>query len=369
MREAQPRPLPWRLVVLVATGLGVFSAFLSYTFMMMGKERSLFHAVYLNFTYWYAWALLTPAVVALAHRVRVERDSWRRAVAVHVPAALGFTLLHIALAVSARWSMGIMAPGATWLGLIQRTFTTNVDWEMMTYWAIVGVTHAVDYHREAQARALRTSRLETQLVRAQLQTLQRQLHPHFLFNTLNAIATLMHTDVEAADRMVARLSDLLRLSLEKVGVQEIPLKEELEFLEKYVDIERTRFRDRLTIQFDIEPEVIDAVVPSLILQPLVENAIVHGIGPIGRQGVVTVAARREGGMLWMEVRDNGAGLAPDALAFSGKRVGLANTRTRLEHLYGPKHRFEFHREGSQGLSVRVVIPFRVTVVRLPEEVA
>ena len=151
--------------------------------------------------------------------------------------------------------------------------------------------------RRRRARSA-PAQLETRLVEAQLQSLQRQLQPHFLFNTLNTISALMHRDVEAADMMIARLSDLLRISLQMVGVQEISLKEELDFLSKYLEIEQTRFRDRLTVVFDVQPDTLDALVPNLMLQPLVENAIKHGIGPRPSPGTIAIRARRRGASVW-----------------------------------------------------------------------
>ena len=196
-------------------------------------------------------------------------------------------------------------------------FFLNFDWEMMTYWTIVGISHALRYHYEAQDRALRASRLETRLMEAQLQTLQRQLQPHFLFNTLNTIAALMHRDVEAADAMLARLGDLLRLSFETLGVQEVALEQELDFLRQYVAIEQARFRERLTVSFDIDDDALECLVPNLLLQPLVENAIRHGIGPRVGPGHVLVRAARSGSVLELEVRDDGVGRAAGAVAGPG----------------------------------------------------
>jgi two-component system, LytTR family, sensor kinase len=147
----------------------------------------------------------------------------------------------------------------------------------MTYWAIIGLHFAVVYARQARDRTIRAAQLETRLAEAQLQALQRQLHPHFLFNTLNAISALMHRDVEAADAMLAKLSDLLRMALDQPGVQEVPLKDELDFLETYLEIEQARFGSRLSVRFDIDPETLDAYVPNLLLQPLVENSIRHAV--------------------------------------------------------------------------------------------
>jgi LytS/YehU family sensor histidine kinase len=228
----------------------------------------------------------------------------------------------------------------------------------MTYCAIVGLSHGVDYYRESRTREKRAAQLETKLVEAQLKTLQGQLHPHFLFNTLHAISALIHRDADDADRMISRLSDLLRLTLEHEGTQEVSLKEELEFLQKYLEIEQIRFQDRLTVKFSVQPEVLDARVPTLILQPVVENAIRHGIGPLTGGGLVEVSARADGPMLWMQVRDTGAGLSEDALTALQKGIGLSNTRARLECLYGSRQRFEFS-NAQGGLTVRIVIPLRV----------
>src|SRR5918992_5949178 len=196
---------------------------------------------------------------------------------------------------------------------VQRSAFLYLDWEMMTYWAMVGLSHALLYYRESRARAVRSAQLETRLVEAQMKTLQQQLHPHFLFNTLHAISSLMHKDVDAADRMLIQLSDLLRLTLEHLAQQEVPLDAELEALSKYLSIEQTRFADRLIVRFDVNPETLDCLVPSLLLQPLVENAIKYGVARKSGPGHVDIRARRDGDKLVLEVRDDGAGLTEDAL--------------------------------------------------------
>ena len=182
------------------------------------------------------------------------------------------------------------------------------------------------------------------------------MQPHFLFNTLNTISALMHRDVDAADAMIARLSDLLRMSLQRVGVQEVPLKEELDFLSKYLEIEQTRFRDRLTVVFDVQADTLHALVPNLLLQPLVENAIKHGIGPRPTPGQIAVRARINGAMLELDVQDNGVGLSAARLTDFNRGVGLSNTRSRLDHLYGSLHRFEFRQPAEGGLLVCIAIP-------------
>src|SRR4030095_3036394 len=201
---------------------------------------------------------------------------------------------------------------------------------MMAYWAILGAFHSVTYYNEFQDRALKASRLETQLAEAQLQALQRQLHPHFLFNTLNAISALMHRDVEAADQMLAKLSDLLRMALDQRGGQEVPLKDELEFLQKYLEIEEARLGDLLSVTCVSAPETLDAQVPNLLLQPLVENSIRHAVAVRIEPGRIEIRARQLGETLELVVSDNGPGMPPSRLTSPGKGVGLANTRSRLD---------------------------------------
>ena len=187
-----------------------------------------------------------------------------------------------------------------------------------------------------------------------------QLHPHFLFNALHTISELIHRDPHAADRMVARLGDLLRLALEREAAQEVPLRQELEFLQKYLEIERTRFHDRLTVEVNVEPQVLDARVPSMILQPLVENAIKHGVTPRPEAGRVEVSAERDGRVLRIAVRDDGVGL-PEGWQSGGLRegIGLRNTRRRLEQLYDGQQRFELRNRAGGGVEALLAIPFRI----------
>jgi LytS/YehU family sensor histidine kinase len=254
------------------------------------------------------------------------------------------------------WPQLRRMPFDSWAAFAQSHYLDNLDWALMTYAAIVGLSYALGYYQESRARAVKTANLEARLAEARLKTLEAELHPHFLFNTLHAISTLLHTDPEAADRMISRLSDLLRLTFDRSGAAEIPLKEELEYLQKYLQIEQIRFQDRLSMKFDIDPETLDIEVPRLILQPLVENAIKHGISPRSGAGLVQVSAKREDQTIWIEVRDNGVGLSSNALARFNSGVGLSNTRARLDCLYGQAHRLEF--TDREGLSVRMVIPAR-----------
>jgi two-component system, LytTR family, sensor kinase len=362
-----PRLTQTRVILGIATLLSLYSAFQAFQYVAFFAQQptSIWILLTLNAGYWYSWALLAPVVIWLSQRFPIDRDTWRRSLPLHLVAIFGVTIAHILLSESVR--AGLVASG--WMGAewgqkysywngVKSYYFRNFDWEMMTYWAIVGGYYAFSYSREAQDRTLRTSQLEARLAEAQLQALQRQLHPHFLFNTLNAISALMHRDVEAADQMLAKLSDLLRMALDQRGGQEVSLKDELEFLQKYLEIEEARFGDRLSVTFDIAPETLDAQVPNLLLQPLVENSIRHAVAVRIEPGCIEIRARQAGESLELVVRDNGPGMPPSRVAAPGKGVGLANTRSRLERLYGANHQLLFSEPPGGGLMVTVTIPFK-----------
>ena len=347
-------------IVLVATGLALLSTTLAWQFTrLFGKYPTpLYTLVVLNFSWWYFWALMAPAVVWLSQHFQFERGGLLRALLVHLPAVVSCSVAHIAAMEGVHWWLAYSAGrDYAWWSQVQRSAVLYLDWEMMTYWAVVGLSHALLYYRESRARAIRSAQLETRLVEAQMKTLQQQLHPHFLFNTLHAISSLMHKDVDAADRVLMQLSDLLRITLEHLGQQEIALEAELGALSKYLEIERTRFPDRLIVRFDVHPETLETRVPSLLLQPLVENAIKHGVARKAGPGHIDISARREGDKLRLEVRDDGVGLSEDALTALQKGIGISTTRARLQHLFGADFRFEFHRL-AQGLAVIVALPWR-----------
>jgi two-component system LytT family sensor kinase len=352
----------WAVIFLVATILGAISSAMAWNFTRSlpggGAAWSVWTLVTLNYTYWYVWALFAPAVIWLSQHFRFERQGLVRSLAVHLPAVVVFSLAHIAALQAMQWWIA-MAEGRAfdWWAEFRRGALLNFDWEMMTYWAIVGISHAVLYYRESRERAVRASQLETQLVEARLATLQQQLHPHFLFNTLHAISALMHRDVDAADRTLMRLSDLLRMTLDNLDQQEVTLQSELDFLGKYLEIEQTRFADRLSVRFDVQPEALDVLVPTLLLQPLVENAIKHGIARKAGPGHIDIRAWQASGKLCIEVRDDGVGLSETALHALQKGIGVSTTRARLQHRFGADYRFEFHRQ-QQGLAVVVAVPWR-----------
>ncbi len=347
---SQRRWFRWALAFLGWTCVAFFFAsqtYLSYKY--SGGEAHWGIVLKINLCQWYAWGLLAPGIVWLARRFPLERGRWARGIGVHLAAGVGVALV--------KWQLDNVLRHYV-LGFERGTSLIFVFHQsLVTYWLLVGATQAYLYYRRYREGELRSAQLGAQLAQAQLQALRMQLHPHFLFNTLNAISTLVHKDPEAADRMIARLSELLRLTLENVGVQEVPLAKELEFLERYPEIERTRFADRLVVRMEIAPETLDARTPYLILQPLVENAIRHGIAARASAGRIVVSARRDDGMLVLEVGDDGPGMASGAAAKSG--VGISSTRARLEKLYGSAQRFELRNAEHGGVVATLAFPFRV----------
>jgi len=317
-----------------------------------GLEVSWAQAVRYALGDWYVFALLSLPVMGLARRFRFETESWGRSLAIHT---LGSAVFSLAYMVLRAW-VGQWQSAASFAATFQPLLVKTWHFSLLLYWVIVAVSQAFDYYRKYRERELRAVELEKRLAQAKLQALQMQLNPHFLFNTLHSISALMHKDVEAADRMITRLSDLLRAALAGAETQEVTLRQELGFLERYLEIEKIRFGARLTVQMDIAPDTLEAQVPNLILQPLVENAIRHGIAPRAKPGRIELHARRQADRLTLDVCDNGAGLPKEGTVEEG--VGLSNTRARLRELYGEAHHFELRGRPEGGLRVQLTIPFR-----------
>jgi sensor histidine kinase YesM len=228
--------------------------------------------------------------------------------------------------------------------------------DIQRYWYVLLITQAVGFYGKYQERQLLSSQLEAQLAFAQLEVLKIQLEPHFLFNTLNSIASLARHDGIAAENMTLQLADLLRMSLDGVGVHEVPLHQELMFLQKYVDIQLTRFPDRLSVETEIDPRTLDTLVPNLILQPLVENAIRHGISPRRAPGLVRITTWRDRDDVWMEIRDNGVGFTRGRGVAPSEGVGLRNTRSRLRQLYNEDHAMVLEDTPGGGGTVKIRVP-------------
>jgi sensor histidine kinase YesM len=234
----------------------------------------------------------------------------------------------------------------------------NYAWRFLSYGFIVVLAYAYDYYQLALERGRRTAELEAQLAEAKLQALKMQLQPHFLFNALNAVSVLIDEDPQSAREMIGQMSDLLRLVLEYGNAQEVPLRRELEFLDRYLLIERTRYGGRLTIDRQIDPDTLDVFVPYLILQPLVENAIRHGIASVPGPGTIGVTARRRNGQLELSVRDTGPGMRGTSRAGSGMGIGLTNTRARLHQLYGADQALNIAGLDEGGFVVEILLPYK-----------
>jgi two-component sensor histidine kinase len=297
------------------------------------------------------WAGITLVIFVLVRRFPLDGPHRARAIIVHFAAGMviGFTEVAITYVVFYRLFGG---GGEGFYALFSYAFPGN----LVYYWLFVGVGHGLRFYRYYRLREAHNALLSKRLVQAELQMLKSQLHPHFLFNTLHAVSALIHKDPKAADRMLARLSQLLRVALDYSGTQEVSLQEELEFLAPYLEIERVRLGDRLSVEMNVQPGVLDARVPHMILQPLVENAIRHGIAPRVTPGRIFIGARGRRDMLDLEVSDDGPGLPPGRSANGG--LGLTNTRARLEQLYGDAFLFEPHNIPGGGFRVAITIPFR-----------
>ena len=356
------RWLKWAIIV----GLWIFFGLLNGTQVvisvwMEGMHIPFWRLFATDFLGWLIWIPATPIVLALGRRFPVERGTWWRVLPVHLAACVLISLGHAAFASYVNKSLSPFGPPRqprSFLEMLSGRAMSQFHLDLLIDGATLGVSYAVSYYFRYREREFRASQLETQLAQAQLQTLKMQLQPHFLFNTLNGIAGLVRDSRnKAAVDMLAGLSDLLRYTLENAGKQQVPLKEELEFLELYLDIQQMRFSDRLKVEMHIDPEVLDAQVPNLILQPLVENAIRHGVSRRAGSGVVGVSAQRENGSLRIRIYDDGIGLRRDDGAATVEGVGLSNTRARLAQLYGERQRFSIAEREGGGVEASLVIPF------------
>ncbi|MEO7085986.1 MAG: histidine kinase [Gemmatimonadaceae bacterium] len=319
---------------------------------VVGAPLSLKRLVPAELVFTYAWALLTPLVMSVAKRFPVWGKQPARNWVVQGCAMLAFVGAHTAIFSAAKVVLDASIPLSALPQLFAESLLSWSVLDAMVFAVIVIMHHAVVYYRMSKDRALRASQLEARLAQAQLQMLRMQLQPHFLFNTLHSISALMHKDVRRADSMIAALSDLLRMSLQNIGAQEVPLQSELDFLQRYLEIMTLRFGERLRISVNVDPDTRDARVPNLFLQPLVENSFRHGFGDLGK-GSIAISIRREADMLRCDVIDNGRGLH----AGHKEGVGLSSTRQRLAHLYGDKHTFSIHGAPGEGVHVVLAIPF------------
>ncbi|HEV2828063.1 MAG TPA: histidine kinase [Pyrinomonadaceae bacterium] len=344
----------WTFIGIVFTFQGYFTSYRS--------ERPIpfTEALYMQMTWAYLFALATPLVLWASSRLPIERSNWIRSALLHLPLSIVLAVLLTALGRVLIW-LRFAYPAGKPLTLesITRFVIGNFSEAIGIYLLIALASYAYSYYSRYREGRLRTLQLEAQLSHAQLQALKMQLHPHFLFNTLHSISALLNKDVEAARKMITRLGDFLRLTLENSGSQEVTLQQEMEFLSCYLEIERIRFQNRLVTHMDVSPQSLLAKVPNLILQPIVENAIRHGIAPRSTPGLLEIEAKQHDGTLRIQVRDNGPGLPKHRTSQNliKKGLGLANTETRLERLYGADHLFDLTNNPAGGLIVTLEIPF------------
>jgi two-component sensor histidine kinase len=370
-----------RNVAIVATALGLwgalvllFAAPLALTSRVSWREAVRFGA-----SFWALWLLFLPAVAWLSFRFPIERRRLLRNVGLHLLACLLIVGTNRATVRAVAWlspspqrsetpgrspdsktpRLGPPAAFGVFLGL-------RAALDVLVYWSLVGVCQAITNFRSSQERERRAAELEASLTTAKLQALRMQINPHFLFNTLNSIAALVYVNPRAADEMLGDLSELLRRSLDSMEEQEIPLAQELEFIGGYISIEQKRFGERLRVEQSVPDELMKALVPALILQPLVENAIRHGIEPRRGPGLISLEAKQEDKHLHLIVRDNGRGLPGADLNSSVRRgIGLANTQARLQGLYGQDQSFSFGKAEPQGCRVDIHLPFHLEPVHVP----
>jgi signal transduction histidine kinase len=310
---------------------------------------------------WYLFALLALPAFALARRFHLGGAQWRLRLALHVVAGTVFSLLWILLrTLIVEAFLPDHGAGKPLEDLLRYVVVATFFFNILVYWVVVTVAHALAYFQSLQDRERRLLELENRLTSARLQALQMQLNPHFLFNALNGISTLMYRDVDAADTMIVKLAGLLRHALDQSGRHQVTLREEMSFLDRYLDLEQMRFGDRLTVHREIDPIAEVALVPNLLLQPIVENAIKHGIEPKLESGHITIrVAVVDSATLRIEIEDNGRGIVSDRGIGSG--VGTSNCRSRLSQLYGPAGNFRLEPAEFGGVRAIVQIPFRTTL--------
>jgi two-component system LytT family sensor kinase len=356
--------MKWLAVVAVWAVLGVIFAAPTYIEVRAAQHGHMAWRIFAwGILTWGAWAPLTPAIVWLAQKYSLVGEAWKRNLIVHLPAFLLFSTLHSAAAAAVMsWiqpfdNMGD-SPKGFWPRFVSRV-PGSFGSDLLVYGAVIGVFYAIDYYRKYREREVLASRLEAQLAQAQLDSLRMQLHPHFLFNTLNGIVGLVRDNKNtAAVNMLVGLSDLLRHTLEHSSRHEVELREEINFIKLYLSIQEMRFSDRLRIELDIDPSTTKALVPNLILQPLTENALRHGIGRTANSGLIGIRSAAQDGYLRLTVYDEGAGLPEDWQLKGSAGIGLANTIARLQQLYDDDHEFDIRNRDGGGVEVVIVMPLR-----------
>lgn len=342
----------WTIIGLISTGQLYTASYLE------GTEVIWWRALVWQMAPWYLWILLTPVVRHFGRQYRITARHWRLPALHHVALSILLSLFGLLLLISIRCIVPLDPARPHSFGTLAVQMTgASYHINVLIYWMILGIGYAFDYQKQIAHRERLALDLEKQLAQAQLHALQMQLQPHFLFNTLNAITVLVRDrDNESAVRMLTGLSDLLRIVLSQSMTQTVTLREEIEFIHKYLEIEQTRFEDRLIVHIDVSPETLPALVPNFILQPLVENAVKHGISQNTEAGMIEIFARSEGDKLLLSVRNDGPSLSDNG--GNGAGIGIRNTRERLEKLYGEGQQFLIQNAVPSGVTATLSIPLQ-----------
>jgi len=305
---------------------------------------------------WYLWAVITPFVLWFSRRHPIDSHCWRRTIPLHIAASVALTGVQLSIESYLGWLRRV--DESSFKGALRHYFSQHTQLSLLTYWVLLAATHFYRIYDQARRRQIQAAQLEARLAEAQLDMLRMQLQPHFLFNTLQAATTLVHEDPDGAEDILLRLSELLRVSLDELHIQEVPLRREIEFLEHYMGIQQRRFRDRLRFHLEIGEDVLTCSVPSLVLQPLVENAVRHGIGKRKERDEITVRAFRNADHLHLEVRNVTGRLIGTLDNLVGHGTGLANTQARLRQLYGERQSLKLFNLDPSGVCVVLTLPLK-----------
>ena len=364
---SERKPINWKKWILILCAwesLALYNSFQNYIFSInAGTQFDWYTSLTYRGTNNFYWALLMPLIFFLAKKFNIDSEKPVKNISIlilfGIPVAIFQSFFSIFTNLSVKWLSGAMLIPFWERIQLSKFGILGLSFESFFYYCIVlAILFGIQYYQKNKEHEYNLSQLEVKLSQAELQNMKMQLHPHFLFNTLHAISTLMHRDTNAADKMITDLSMLLRKSLDNIGVHEVTLEEEIEFLSKYIEIQKMRFNDNLQISMNIDSSTLKILVPNLILQPIVENAFKHGVEQISSTGEIIISSFLENNMLELSVQDNGPGRVSDMQNKNGHGVGLNNTYERLKQLYGGNEKIIIENAEPKGIKMRILIPVK-----------
>jgi two-component system LytT family sensor kinase len=356
----ESRYTKWIALIAVWAAVGlILSTEVFFTVRMTRPEIEFWDVLASQYARVAMWALLTPIVLWLRNVVPLKSGRWGGGVGFHFGLSLaimsGYYLSRIAFLVTQQGEPIADFWQIAWVNFFGRNLI-----DVVFYWAIVGGGYTFEIYRKYKNEQIKGAQLESRLIQSELSALKQQLHPHFLFNTMNTISVLVREKRnDEAISLLAKLSTLLRISLDSARVEEVTVRREMAFLERYIDIQKVRFEDRLSVHTQLSAEALEARIPNFLLQPLVENAILHGVAPKNGPGSVTVAGKVTDGRLYLEVSDDGMGIDDARVSRSREGIGLSTTRERLSRIYGSMSQLVLKSEPGKGTTVSIVLPYRV----------